>query len=469
MSLRQAITTTLGSESALYVGRKLPEKPTLVRRELDIALRFGLGGNLNAPPDLDEIADRVRGWLKNAIDPLSRRDLKFAPLCIWGGANPIAESPELLEKLLARIREAGRRSLIRALAAVYFRYFKTDRIGIRLVAAALRKTVSPDFKKLYELHTQFDVFDPASTANKIAGFCLENEQLPQTVLRKLGLSGQQINQGIGREVYVSGMRLIYSLLENAPSSNVVGIAANWHGEPGTAPYSDGNRILAETLLMSTEGRDLSEDLKDNILDILVSRIGDPRTKSHKWEQMPRAAEVARRWLMRLALRQFLDVVDDVAYPGHWDYRRAFWVAFEKAGAISEAWVAFGPAGAHRAREVFGEKTGFGNLVTGYGRWGGVSKAIEKGHAVLIMKIGEFTTVDWSHNGRCIIWETQDKTSPALYQTKYVAGDLAPLDKPNGGLEQTHAGSNNFAWQRHVADFIGKKTGIKLNDRDFRVH
>ena len=39
-----------------------------------------------------------------------------------------------------------------------------------------------------------------------------------------------------------------------------------------------------------------------------------------------ARAVFRRWLVKVALDQFLDVIDKLAAERMWRYRRAFWMA-----------------------------------------------------------------------------------------------------------------------------------------------
>lgn len=459
MTLRSAAGEFLQRDMPLVVP-SLRSRPLTAAAETRIAERFGLGRLLKPPPDLDEIRERLSLALRHG-QPLSRRDFKFAPLCIWSGDPMIAQDPDLLQRLLHRISEAGRRSLVRNLAQVYFRMFDRDPPGLAAVGRALAKLVTPNFRSLYEFDRDFEVFDPGRGPVRVSEHCIAGGVLPQHMMKRVGLSSMALSVGFGAAVYREGMDRLARQLERDAKERHLEQAIAWTDEPDQTPYVSRNKILAETLLLPFLDKDPPEDLKDRILDAVLERIGDPRTKRTNWVGAEQAADIAKRWLTKLALRQFLEIVDQVARPEHWDYRRAFWMALFEKDAIQEAWVAFGNLGAERARRAFGKQTSFGRLQASW-------KQVEGGHAVLIMRIGDYVAIDWSHNGRCIIWPKSDRSAPALYQTTYRSGDLAPRTAPTGGIEKSHMGSLSYSWQKVIARFIGDHTGYRLQLRDFQI-
>jgi hypothetical protein len=94
--------------------------------------------------------------------------------------------------------------------------------------------------------------------------------------------------------------------------------------------------------------------------------------------MVEAAAIVRRWLTKQSLRQFLEVVGQTALARMWKHRGAFWGAVYDRGLISDAWVVFGPLGAAAARRTFGKEISFATFDSG---------SFEKGHAVLLLRIG----------------------------------------------------------------------------------
>ena len=464
MALRDAARELAAQRRPVFVRDALPEKPKTAMRQIEIALRFGVSGLLREPPNLAEIQQRLIKQLSERNEAeVVPKDLRYGPQCIWHGDNPIAHQPELLERLLRLVQDIGRRSLIRTLAAVYFRDFRRNRPGLELVGRRLSGLVAEHLAPLHQFDEEFIVFNPAEGPRRIARYCLQRNTSPQNMLRGYGLNGDALTSGFGFYVFLEGMINMAERLNRQPSSSLVERAVWWTDEPKPAQYRAGPKTLANTLLLpfTRRGGEPSEELRNRILDILLGRLGDPRTNAFRWQNLEKAAEVARRWLSRLALLQFLEIVDQVAYPRHWNYRRAFWTALYEKDAISQAWVAFGPLGVERAKRDYGRNINFGRLSPSW-------KQVESGHAVLIMQIGDFVAVDWSQNGRCVFWPISDPNAPRLYEAKYYSGDLAPRVAPEGGIEVTHVSSEYYAWQRKIARFIRDKTGFDLLDRHYLV-
>jgi len=112
------------------------------------------------PPELDEIADRVRRDLSNGEIPAST-DLLRAPWCIWDGERPFAGEPELLERYLRLVETLSRKSHFRRLAAAYAVRFPEDSRALRPVAECLAR-LSPSFTGAWSsAHEALRIFDAA--------------------------------------------------------------------------------------------------------------------------------------------------------------------------------------------------------------------------------------------------------------------------------------------------------------------
>jgi hypothetical protein len=110
--------------------------------------------------------------------------------------------------------------------------------------------------------------------------------------------------------------------------------------------------------------------------------------------------------------------------------------------------------------LFGSETPFAELKTGG------SKAIEDGHAVLLMRLGDLTIADWSHNGQCVIWKKGNRTAPSLNLTSYTSDDV---HWSKGDTCRVHAGAASYSWQSKVRNFIHLETNLWLPDSAFRVN
>ena len=169
-----------------------------------------------------------------------------------------------------------------------------------------------------------------------------------------------------------------------------------------------------------------------------------------------------RWLIGESLEQFFSIIDSMALEHQWKYRKAFWKAYYDKGVLDEAWVAFGPGAILHARRLFGANFSAGEL----------EGATQSNQSVLIIKIKDLVLAEWSHNGKCRAWKSNDKFSPATYKSKYYGSSLRTSSmKIVKTLQQdgiSHQQSENYHWQRRLAEFIYDETGIRMLDRDFRI-
>lgn len=115
----------------------------------------------------------------------------------------------------------------------------------------------------------------------------------------------------------------------------------------------------------------------------------------------------------------------------------------------------------RARRDFGKNLEFGKITA-------AGKPVEPGHAVLVMRLGDYVAIDWSQNGRCIFWPDDHPDAPRLYEETYRSRDISPTVAPRGGEQWIHGGSQSYVWQRRVAEFIRRNIGFVLHERDYRV-
>ena len=91
MTLRSVATELTKHRYPVFVRESLPDRPRTTDSEKEITEKFGLDGILREPPDLGEIQKRLIKYLSsNTVEEIERRDLRFAPHCIWYGENPIA-------------------------------------------------------------------------------------------------------------------------------------------------------------------------------------------------------------------------------------------------------------------------------------------------------------------------------------------------------------------------------------------
>ena len=114
--------------------------------------------------------------------------------------------------------------------------------------------------------------------------------------------------------------------------------------------------------------------------------------------------------------------------------------------INAAWVAFGDDGARLAQQA--ARTSGDRAFAVFGR----QEEKSPQHAALIVKIGDLTIVDWSHNAKYNVWEHGDKGHPPLFKARYARGELY-----SAPLRESHSAPANYTWQKKLARIIERKT------------
>ena len=70
------------------------------------------------------------------------------------------------------------------------------------------------------------------------------------------------------------------------------------------------------------------------------------------------------------------------------------------------------------------------------------------HAALILQMGDFTIVDWSHSAKYQVWKRGDKGAPQLFKDRYRSGELY-----SAPIQESHVSPKTFSWQKSLARII----------------
>ena len=97
------------------------------------------------------------------------------------------------------------------------------------------------------------------------------------------------------------------------------------------------------------------------------------------------------------------------------------------------------------------------------RFARLDRPSSRDHSVLLLKLGDLTIAEFSHNGRVWIWPPKDaKQAPRMYRSTYSVPDVTGAE-----IDFVHAGSETFRWQTNVADAIRRYTNIKPFPGDWK--
>lgn len=452
MSLREAVAR-VEAIGIRFADRPSLEKLKLTRQVSDLATQFSFGGSIPPSEDIQALGERLIQCAESGdFDSISKKDWKKAAWCLWNKENPLASNSIFLTAYIEKMRSWHRRSSYGALIKAYLRDFEIEDQTFPIVAKEIRSVVEEFDWPWAKQHRLFKLFDDKDASRKIAEACLTQAPSVDDALSEMGLTGELAFGGMARAGYAFALNSFERFTNDKPALGfVMDRLMEWSVDDDELRFSGTKTQLAEALLLPWRSPP-PEGTKEKIKDFLLHYLKDPRIHKADWTGVSdEARSVMLRWLTKDSLEQFLEVVDRVAMPNHWKYRRAFWTAYFDAGYISEAWVAFGYAGARVARHSFEKSSGFGRLESGH-------KPVENNHAALIMKVGELTIADWSHMGKCEIWLPDNPDAPRLYKPRYLSDEIM-RHSDNGGI--THSSPSTGSWQRKVSDYIRNHTGISV--------
>ncbi|MET0968108.1 MAG: EH signature domain-containing protein [Tardiphaga sp.] len=414
--------------------------------------------------DYNSIAAALLGRV-NRTGELSRDDAQDAAWCLWETTPALASHPRILAAVIHAAEQSRGPQPFRALASSYLASFAPDRPGMAEAGRSLTRMAKRMGKPWAELQRELDLFDPVKGAAGLARVCVARGDPPAKVLRSYGLGALSRQLGLVRQCVAEAMQQMRERMPQDHQRRLEWVQQFAVRNARELLFEDQGPLVANALLLPFGDNTPPSAVSDSFLRLLLRLFGDPRLHPVRWARMPEATAIIQRWLTRQSLRQFLDVVDQVADDRMWRHRRAFWDAVYDRQLISDAWVVFGQDGASTARKAFGEEISFATFDRG---------SVQKGHAVLLLRIGRGVVAEWSHSGKCIIWDDSDAPgAPWLHAPSYQPASLRVSRKAAAVADSapfviSHAKSDRYHWQGVVAEKIHQMTGVRLSQAEYQV-
>jgi hypothetical protein len=483
VELRKAIAGASGLQKRLKANS--PETSEIERLAHKIPTR---SMRKLAPIDSEEeLLRRTRSaFSEGRFAEVSRRDLRRMIDCIWTAQEDIPVAKACVET----ISNSKSRGMHRAMVEAYFRRFPETHGGFDQLCRHLDRIASRKDSSWKALAETWKVFDPIQGPKTVGAALLGSD--PGSVLKATGLTGELASGGFSRAAWrFACTETAESDAESVPKR----VRALLRLAEFLGDLPNERAHYARALLKPLTKGVSNPALKRLVIGELVGRIGDPRLDRSRWAGLQRELEADFPeedsagliqklvfWLVENAVHQFLDVVDHDADPEQWPYRKAFWLSYLNAGHVTDAWVAFGPAAADRARDLAESSK------SGVRLYADLTGGNQPGQSVLLMRIDNLIVGDWSHNGQCRFWTPASKAGRRLlnadgsWRSSYATPQLRTLDvhEPLIGAraiaqaraarlratrpdhEEPHGGAKSYKWQRKFNEVIGELT-------DFRVH
>lgn len=442
--------------------RVVAPEPLKLRRVVE-SIKGTDGGGWN-PEIIERLQARmIEASRRGEVHLLTRRDFRIGCQAFLIGQEAPGRDPDVRRQVLQVVVSSKRRAAFLALVDAYLNSFRDDDSAIQSLGSQLSFMARDWPWRSRDLWPQrfdaFDLLDAERAPKRLAEAVLATENPPLQVLEQAGLgSTGRRKGGLAEAAFKTACRSIAS--RHGPSSLPLQkrLIAWARDEATPLAFPTSWPDYAAALFLPWTAQDPAAEHKSAILDAAIAYAGDPRTRVRDWRAVAAEARgVVIRWLTRASVEQFFDIVaETTARPDMWADRRRFWTAYLRADHISAAWVAFGSAGAFRARQAAqrNNDTGlsmFGRLASGGGR--------TPEHAALIMEIGDLIIVEWSHNGRWYAWPKGARDRPQLFRhNSRNLPDYAPqelMGAPESGVHHREGG-----WKATVAHLIYRHTGLR---------
>ena len=408
------------------------------------------------------VAQAVR---EGRADALSRRDLREICRVYLLPPSPPGADRSVGPLILAEVERLHRRAAFLALIEGYLDRFRMGSPDVAALGAALNRMSGTwpwrPIDEWPQRARQFALFDAEVAPKRLASAILDAAEPPAQILAAAGLQSEgRMKGGLAEAAFVMGCA---SVLEQRPAllTHRQLRLIDWSRLGGPAyAYPRAWRFFAEALFKPWSQTEPFGEHKAALVSAAVAYAGDPRVQPALWAEVHDKArdayDVIVRWLTKASVEQFFDIVaESTDRPDMWAERRKFWEGYLRSNEISKAHVVFGADGALRAKQAADRNPGaglsaFGRLASGGGR--------TAEHAALIMKIGELTIVEWSHNGRWNIWKSGDAGHPELFRKR--RKDFKPEYQPRELMNAPTNGPHLGDWQWKVREIIRQEAGLR---------
>lgn len=333
-----------------------------------------------------------------------------------------------------------------------------------LITAHLLGSESTEFQKWQSINSRFHLFSGTETPAACArGLSLTDDA--ETSLNHIGLRGSNLWGGLSAEILLKKVQ--YAGRFDLHFWDQVKL---WFEKCApTLTHREYN--LVDAIASAYQGHNAEGDIRRAVSRYLVDRYGEPDPASPMWKDcLESTRELFNQWLLFENLEKFFDVIANYAETtggemrSQWGYRKAFWLAVHRTGAVSDLRIAAGKGlmetlGESRLKDRFGSK-----LVK-------LNDSDER-RCALILQLGPITIVDFTHNAKCRIW----KTGPEQHQwfkgtklTRYTFQGGADM-RIRSHYETTgiaHFSSETYGWQDAVAEFLSSYLPARLPRSSYR--
>lgn len=403
----------------------------------------------------------------NDWSAITTQEWRQAVWLLWYGKKTehLAQYDELFNELWAYVLDSP--ILLKRMIRVYFYEFNVkkvnfDKVGYFIEQALKENPKNKQLKNWKKQHGKYRLFEPELGIQLVTEHCLKNEPL-QTLIQ-MGFKGELLNSEYVKTLYQHALQ--QTIKKKSYDDRTLDNLLHWSEENHQLRYPDTKRKLVQALLTPWQYVDPPAEIKQRVQHFLIKHFQDPRIHNQSWHGIAKPLmKVMYRWLIGTTLETFIEILDQCILDKHWQYRRAFWWAYYEREYIDEAWLALGSAAQtflhnnpelhETVQEVYANLTGAN---------------IRTNHCVLLFRIKNLIIAEWSHQGRCHIWLSDNPEAPTFYEPEY-SRDAVTQHSEKIKQEYNYTGISHHSneiggWQADIAAFIAQHTDICMQAEDY---
>jgi hypothetical protein len=450
-------------------------------------LALDLGGGADGLPPVDDRElqrdwSLIEKWLgsEKPAKALPLETWKRVPLLLWWkiGERPVIEHPRLRQGLLwAASMSVPRVNWIEALAEAYTRAKEVPEESHRWIGTTLREWCNAESHARLEVWLERDLKWKIWSPNEFPLAFSRSLQTGQGIslfatLEAAGLaSAVDQSSDLSRKAFISHLALAVGASQGYGASHL-DCVCEWRNliVVGDAGWTDNLANAAINGLLEPWATFNPPDVEfqKRIKQTLENWFGPvpERWTGHWAEASGLSREILARWKVLDVMEEYFKLVEayarQLANDGagimqqHWQYRRPFWLAYYKKGAVTGARALIGPglmawAGPRTLKKSFGKAIAGLTAQTYH-------------HCGLLLEINGMVVVDLSHSGKAYFFLPSNRSMPSTKASNYSRNSL------DGTADEalTHNGSITYAWQAKFENYIHHHTSVRVRPTEYRL-
>ncbi|MDC0572934.1 EH signature domain-containing protein [Luminiphilus sp.] len=399
--------------------------------------------------DLERVLQNILG----GAGTLSPRELKALPGLIF---NPSVAPyhPEFAEKVLG-LGGKSKGFWRRLLWAWKFHYEPETKLG-KLVRLALKRNVHLLNEEQNALCDRIGLFE--SSLDKMALYEGIVVQRDESLAEEVGIADGYARLSVGSAVIELLAKKTAELASPAALKGFSELFA-----PGGEIHSSAESQALVGIVQCAKALPPDSSLVGECADIINQTFGDPRLNEARYPEVSAflggesvrrdCIATVRRWNVFKSINVFFEIIEETTTgDGHshqFPKRKDFWLSYFQQNAVSEAWVLLGKKASAYMRRLKQEgDTDIASLQ--HGKLIGGSNE----QSVLIMRVGDVTVVEWSHDGACRVWSSTDRRAPNLYQPVTERHEL--MNDTPARITHDHRGN----WEAKLHSALRQKGNVR---------